>query len=290
MMAVAQEASAALGWHPHPEVWLLVMGMLIGYVWAVTVLGPRRAPAGIAIATTGQKVAFLLGAVALLIAEDWPLHELAEEYWFSAHMVQHLLFAFVIPPLLLLGIPPWLLRTLLGKGARFTAFRFLTRPVIALVLFNGAIIAMHWPVLVDLQSNNGFFHLFFHMVLLGAALVMWAVVVAPLPELNRLSDPAKMLYLFLQSVVPTVPASFLTFAEQPLYSFYESAPRLWGLSAGTDQMMAGLLMKLGGGLLLWSVIAVMFFRWSAKEEAQVDHEVSWDDFERELEVWNMRKT
>jgi putative membrane protein len=289
LIAVAQDAPAALGWHPHLEVWLLVIGLLIGYVWAVTVLGPRRAAPGTSIATTGQKVSFLLGVVALLIAEDWPLHELAEDYWFSAHMVQHLLFALVIPPLLLLGTPTWLLRSLLGTGARFSAFRFLTRPVIALVLFNGAVVAMHWPLVVDLQSSNALFHLIFHMFLLGAALVMWSVVVSPLPELNRLSEPAKMLYLFLQSVVPTVPASFLTFAEQPLYSFYESAPRLWGLSAGTDQMMAGLLMKLGGGLLLWSVIAVMFFRWSAKEDAQVDHEVSWDDFERELEVWNMRK-
>jgi putative membrane protein len=289
VIVVAQEASAVLAWHPHPEVWLLAVGLLIGYVWSVTVMGPRRVAPGTSVATTGQKVSFLLGVMALLVAEDWPLHELAEDYWFSAHMVQHLLFAFVIPPLLLLGTPTWLLRMLLGTGARFKTFRFLTRPLIALVLFNGAVVAMHWPLVVNLQSSNALFHLTFHTFLLGAALVMWSVVVGPLPELNRLSEPAKMLYLFLQSVVPTVPASFLTFADRPLYSFYESAPRLWGLPAGTDQMMAGLLMKLGGGLLLWSVIAVMFFKWSAKEEAQGDHEVSWDDFERELEVWDMRK-
>jgi len=288
-MAVAQEATALPAWHPHPEVWLLAMGLLIGYVWSVTVLGPRRAPPGSPIATMGQRAAFLLGVLALLVAEDWPLHELAEDYWFSAHMVQHLLFAFVVPPLLLLGTPAWLLRSLLGTGARFAAVRFLTRPLVALVLFNGAVVAMHWPLVVNLQSSNTPFHLFFHMMLLGAGLLMWSVVVAPLPELNRLSEPAKMLYLFLQSVVPTVPASFLTFADRPLYSFYESAPRLWGLSAGTDQMMAGLLMKLGGGLLLWSVITVMFFKWSAKEDAQDEREVSWDDFERELEVWDMRK-
>ena len=44
-------------------------------------------------------------------------------------------------------------------------------------------------------------------------------------------------------------------------------PRLWGLSAGEDQRIAGLLMKLGGGLLLWVVIAVLFFRWHSAEEA-----------------------
>jgi putative membrane protein len=276
-------------WHIHPETWLIIMVLLIGYIWAVTTLGPKRANRGESAATTRQKACFLLGVLTLLVAESWPLHDLAEGYLFSAHMVQHLLFAFVVPPLLLLGTPRWLLRAMIGTGLRFKIVRFLTRPLIPLVLFNGAIAIMHWVVVVDLQARSAPFHIAFHGVLIGTGLLMWSVVIAPLPELNRLSDPAKMLYLFLQSIVPTVPASFLTFASDPLYGVYEAAPRVWGLTAQTDQMIAGLIMKIGGGLLLWSVITVMFFRWSAKEEAQQDEDVSWDDFERELEVWNLRK-
>jgi hypothetical protein len=64
---------------------------------------------------------------------------------------------------------------------------------------------------------------------------------------------------------------------------------IWGIDAVTDQRIAGLIMKLGGGLLLWSVIAYMFFKWNAREEAQRSEEVTWEDFERELEVWDMRK-
>jgi putative membrane protein len=74
-----------------------------------------------------------------------------------------------------------------------------------------------------------------------------------------------------------------------LYDSYAEAPRIWALSAATDQMIAGLIMKIVGGLLLWTVIAVMFFRWNAKEEARTDPEVTWDDFERELDAWDMRK-
>ena len=48
-----------------------------------------------------------------------------------------------------------------------------------------------------------------------------------------------MLFLFLQSIVPTVPASFLTFGAHPLYSFYETVPRLWGISALDDMQVAG---------------------------------------------------
>jgi putative membrane protein len=276
-------------WHIHPETWLIIMVLVIGYIWAVTTVGPKKTNRGEPAATTRQKACFLLGVLTILAAESWPLHDLAEGYLFSAHMVQHLLFAFVVPPLLLLGTPRWLLRGMIGTGLRFKFVRFLTRPLIALVLFNGTIAIMHWVVVVDLQARSAPFHIAFHGVLIGTGLLMWSVVIAPLPELNRLSDPAKMLYLFLQSIVPTVPASFLTFASEPLYGVYEAAPRIWGMTAQTDQMIAGLIMKIGGGLLLWSVITVMFFRWSAKEEAQQDEDVSWDDFERELEVWNLRK-
>jgi putative membrane protein len=276
-------------WHIHPETWLVIMVLVIGYIWAVTTVGPKKANRGEPAATTRQKACFLLGVLTILVAESWPLHDLAESYLFSAHMVQHLLFAFVVPPLLLLGTPRWLLRAMIGTGLRFKIVRFLTRPLIALVLFNGAIAIMHWVVVVDLQARSAPFHIAFHGVLIGTGLLMWSVVIAPLPELNRLSDPAKMLYLFLQSIVPTVPASFLTFATEPLYGVYEAAPRIWGMTAQTDQMIAGLIMKIGGGLLLWSVITVMFFRWNAKEEAQQDEDVSWDDFERELEAWNLRK-
>ena len=40
---------------------------------------------------------------------------------------------------------------------------------------------------------------------------MWWPVVSPLPEMPPLAPPGQMLYLFLQSLVPTIPASFLTF-------------------------------------------------------------------------------
>jgi putative membrane protein len=276
-------------WHPHPDTWLIVMVLLIGYVWAVTTLGPKKIRPGEPVATTRQKACFLLGVLTVLVAESWPLHDLAEDYLFSAHMVQHLLFAFVAPPLLILGLPRWLIRTLLGNGLRYKVIRWLTRPLVALILFNASIAAMHWVVVVELQARSTMFHMAFHGVLIGTGLLMWSVVIGPLPELNALSAPAKMLYLFLQSIVPTVPASFLTFARDSMYPVYESAPRLWGWTAQTDQMVAGLIMKIGGGLLLWSIITVMFFRWNAREEAQQQEEVSWDDFERELEIWNLRK-
>lgn len=76
---------------------------------------------------------------------------------------------------------------------------------------------------------------------------------------------AKMGYLFLQSLVPTVPASFLVMADGPIYRAYERFPKYWGLTATTDQQVAGAVMKLGGAAILWAVIVAVFFRWFARE-------------------------
>lgn len=279
------------GPHPHPETWLLAGSLLLGYFWAVAYLGPRILPPGRASVSGPRKATFVLGVLLLLVGEEWPLHDLAEGYLFSAHMIQHMLFAYVVPPLLLLGTPPWLFRRLVGGGVRRALYRFATRPMIAFLLLNGAIALMHWEPIVDLQIESLLFHFAFHILLLLSGVAMWSLIVDPLPEFARLTEPFKMMYLFLQSIIPTVPASFLTFSEGALYDVYARAPRVWEwLDPVGDQRIAGLLMKIGGGLLLWTVIAVIFFTWNAREEKQQSIEaITWDEFERELEAWDLRK-
>ena len=155
--------------------------------------------------------------------------------------------------------------------------------------FNATIALTHWPAIVNLAVRSEPAHLVLHGALFVTALAMWWPVLPPLPETGGLSYPAKMLYLFLQSIVPTVPASFLTFANSVIYDSYASLPHPW-ISAVDDQMIAGLIMKVGGGLLLWSIITVMFFRWNAKEQRdEAEPELTWEDFERDLEVWDLRK-
>jgi len=277
-------------WHSHPDVWLLMGGLILGYIWLMARVGPKVVPAGETVVTTRQKVLFFTGVAIMWFGADWPMHDLSENYLFSFHMFQHMLFTLVAPGLLLAGIPRWLFRIILKPPVLLKAARILTRPLVALILFNVLVAVTHWPTMVNASVGSEPLHFFLHLILVTSALIMWFPVIAPLPELPRLSDPGKMLYLFGQSILPTVPASFLTFADSPIYSSYASFPRLWGISAVSDQMTAGLIMKIGGGLLLWSVIAVIFFKWYAKEEASESETLSWDDFERGLEAWDLRRT
>ena len=120
------------------------------------------------------------------------------------------------------------------------------------------------------------------MLLVFAALVMWWPIVSPLPEMPPLPAPGQMLYLFFQSLAPTIPASFLTFGSHPLYPIYETFPRIWGIGALTDQLIAGLIMKLVGGAILWTVIATVFFHWHHQEERDGWDPLAYHTLEREI--------
>jgi putative membrane protein len=217
-------------------------------------------------ATRNQVLAYALGVLAVAAAAMWPVHDLSERYLFSVHMLQHLLLSLVAPGLMLFGTPAWLLRWLLRPRPVRAVARQLTRPFVALVLFNGVIVITHWPAWVDLTLRSELFHLASHTLLFGSALCMWWPVVSPLPEMPSLTYPARMVYLFLQSLVPTVPAAFLTFGSTPLYRAYVEFPRIWGWDVLTDQRVAGLLMKLLGAAILWAVMTVIFFRWFTQEQ------------------------
>jgi putative membrane protein len=270
------------GWEPHPDVWLLVALLAAGYAIAVTRLGPRWAVPGERSVTRLQVTCFSLGVLALWVASDWPIHDVAEQSLYTAHMIQHLVFSMVAAPLLLLGTPAWLMRGILRPLRLLHSVQFLARFLPALIVFNVVIVLTHWPAFVDLSLRSGLVHFLAHALILLSSLIIWLPVVSPLPEVPRLTPAPRMIFLFLQSVVPTVPASFLTFGNRPLYHYYESVPQLFGLTALEDQRMAGLVMKLGAGLLLWLIIAVIFFRWAAEEERRSVQTRKWQDLDREL--------
>lgn len=250
-------------YQPHPEVWLLIIGAVLLAWYAVRVLGPNTVCDGQASVSRHNCVAYFLAIGALWVASDWPLHDISEEYLYSAHMVQHLIISFVVPPLLLAATPEWLARLIISPSGRIGPWvRRMSSPVVAGLTFNVVIAMTHLPSVVNTSVESGVFHYLVHLVVFLASLMMWIPVVGPATEL-RIGLPGQMVYLFLMSVIPTVPAGFLTFADGALYHVYDHDVRLWGIDISTDQQMAGLIMKLVGGLYLWCWILVKFCFWNA---------------------------
>ncbi|MCB0996466.1 MAG: cytochrome c oxidase assembly protein [Acidimicrobiales bacterium] len=274
-------------YQPHPEVWLVVLGALALGGYATRVIGPKVVAAGEPIVTRAQ-TAWYLGGVALLwLASDWPMHDVSEEYLYSVHMIQHMVIAFFVPPMFLKAMPQWLARLIVSEdGSSGVWVRRLAHPVVAGVLFNAVAATTHLPAVVEASVDIGALHYLVHLVVFTTALLMWIPIVSPLPEL-RISAPAQMIYLFLMSIIPTVPAAWLTLADDPVYDSYDHAVRLWGITVRDDQQMAGLIMKLGGGIYLWSIITVLFFRWAfaqmGRDEPVPTTQLTYDVVTREFD-------
>ena len=128
----------------------MLVGFLVGaYVYMVRVIGPRAVGAGQQVVSRANLICFVGAMLMLWGASDWPVHDIAEEYLYSVHMMQHMALSYFLPPLALMATPPWLARTMLGDGRVYRVVRWLTHPVVAAVLFNGMVMIVHIPMLVN---------------------------------------------------------------------------------------------------------------------------------------------
>ncbi len=270
-------------WVPHPDVWLLIGGLSILYGYAGRVIGPKVVPAGTAAVTRSHRRWFVVGVLLLWAAADWPVHDIGEERLYFVHMVQHLALMLLIPPILLMATPEWLARLVVGDGRVNAIMRRLARPVPAGAVFAALTLVSHAPVIVNTAASNGLFHYGVHAALVTSAVLFWLPVCGPFPEL-RISVPAQMIYLFVASLVPTVPGAWMVFADGAVYSTYDIPARLWGISVTSDQQVAGAIMKLVGGTYLWVIITGLFFRWAAGQAAPDHREVlTFDQVQQEFD-------
>ena len=253
-----------LSWSLHPSV--IIGTGLLGALYFYGI-GPYRRRHGLPPASGGQIFSFSAALVVLLLALNGPVHDLSDYYLFSMHMVQHLVLTLVFPPLLLAGIPRWLLRPLLGGPGVLSIARILTRPLVAAALFSISIAVWHLGLFYDLMMRSHEVHIGTHLLFMATATLMWWPVMGPAPELPRLSTGPAMLYLFLVGIPMQIVAALITFADEMLYPWYAAAPRMWGLSPLDDQQLGGLLMWVPGNLYIFAAIGLLFFRWAKEEEA-----------------------
>jgi putative membrane protein len=269
---LAQVLEDPFRFRAHPEVWLLV-GFLIGaYVYMVRRIGPHAVPPGQPVVSRRNVWCFVAAMAMLWVGSDWPLHDLGEEYLYSLHMLQHMMLSYFLPPLALLATPEWLLRVLIGRGKAYGVLRWLCKPVVAAIAFNLSVIVSHIPGVVNtsVSSPSPVPHYLVHVMVVGTSLLMWMPVCGPFRELH-MGTPGKMVYLFAQSVIPTVPAGWLAFAEGAVYKAYDHPVRVWGIDVTTDQQLAGAIMKTGGSIFLWTIIVVLWFtRFSASNRREYD--------------------
>ncbi|MEM9034801.1 MAG: cytochrome c oxidase assembly protein [Actinomycetota bacterium] len=252
-------------WTPrlYPGIWAAMLALAVPYLVAQHRRSRSGAPNGDRRRRTFR---YLSGVLVVWLATDWPIGLLGASYLASAHMLQYLLYGLVAAPLMLLGVPEWMARQLLSKLRAYRAVLWLARPLTAGIVYNVVLVLTHAPATTDVLRANQAGSAVMDVAWLLSGLILWLPICSPLPEHTRKSYGAKMAYLFIAAtIVPVFPASFLTFSEFPLYEIYELAPRVFGLEAGTDQAMAGLIMKVGSIPVIWGTLLVMMMRWARDE-------------------------
>jgi len=204
------------------------------------------------------------GLLVLFGALTGPVHDLSDYYLFSAHMVQHMLLVFAMPPLLLYGTPGWMLRPLLRDERLLRLARALTRPPGAFATFNLIIVAWHLPPLYNLAMEQHPVHVLGHLLMMAGSVILWWPVLSPLDELPRAPYPIQMLYLFVVGLPMVMVAIFISMADGLLYPYYAAAPRVWAqLTPRADQHLGGLIMWIPGGMVFLATLSVVFFRWQS---------------------------
>jgi putative membrane protein len=253
---------------------------------------------------TPRVVASIAGIALLWIALDWPIGTLGAGYLARVHMVQFFLIAMIAPALLVFGWPP-AAPALEGRraarrkpdtstldvsaaaasgdtsavdasrlaphhtartGPLHSLVNALTHPVVAVIIFDVVVVATHAPPVVDslMASQAGSFLL--DMTWLFAGIVFWWPLIGGPFGRPPLRTPLNIAYIFASSLSHTGVSMYLLLARFPVYSTYELAPPISGITKLTDQDLAGGLMLLGGAAIVLGAISVVFFRWQAEME------------------------
>jgi cytochrome c oxidase assembly factor CtaG len=208
------------------------------------------------------------GLSSLWFALASPLEDYAD-ILLTAHMVQHLILMLVAAPLLVLARPmgpflwalPLSIRGLLGgvwNGAGLSRLvRLARKPPFAWIAFCGSIVLWHVPAVFRWAQAMEPAHVLMHASLLGASLLFWSVVLGE-PQAPRLGVAAKSLYVLCAALVTGLPGALIAFAPRPLYSSASAARPPFGLTALTDQQLAGLVMWIPMDLMLFAVSLALF--------------------------------
>ena len=253
-------------WFSDPAV-LAPLALLAGiYIWR---FAAARKEAGGRGAGPLQAIAFAGGMLALLAALVSPIDGLGENYLFSAHMVQHVLLSDIAPLLLLLGLSRVIMRPATRRLVRVErALGPLANPVTGIVIWLTTMYVWHLPALYDAATENPLIHVLEHVSFFAAGLALWWPLVQPVPMRHRLTGLQPIGYIGAAKAGLAALGLYLAWSSTALYPYYETTPRIWGLSPVEDQNVGGVIMMVEQSFTLVLVMVALFVRALTQSEEE----------------------
>lgn len=209
---------------------------------------------------------YFVGVVILILAVATPLDEIGETYLFSAHMLQHVILIFLLPPFLIWGLPNWLVDFLFRTEGLGRVLAFLIKPVVSCFLFNFMLAFWHIPAFYEWALRDSFIHLLEHVCFVVTAILMYWPLMDPGGHGKNTHNGIKLLYILGVSIGQLPLFAALTFSTRVYYPTYEAAPRYFSsLSALEDQILGGAIMKMAAVVYMFLGLCVYLYRWYASE-------------------------
>lgn len=257
-------------WWINPFVLIGIFALVAAYIWFTGPWVRKQADPTPYRTLTRQRVSFSLAIVLLLVALGPPLEDWATWYLLSAHMVQHLLLTLIVPPLLLLGLPAWLIRPALTRFRPVERAGYcLTRPVAGLALSALVTLIFHVPAVMEVSCTDPLLHWVERFSYVFAYLLFWWSIVGPLPEWPKLTEPLQCLMLFLQMLPMILVGAPITLANSVIYPMYTEHPfGLFDVDPIVDQQAAGLMMWVLGMVGMLIPLSFIFLRWAGQQDAE----------------------
>jgi len=204
---------------------------------------------------------FLAGIASIIVALSSPLDVFSDRLLFL-HMAQHFVLMSIAPPLIVLGaptvpllrgLPRWFVRPVLGPLIRTIWLRRFFKSLVSLrvawILMNAAYIGWHIPAAYELALRSWQWHIVEHTCFLFSSILFWWPVIQPWP--SRFSGSRWLLlpYLLSADIVNTGLSALLCFSGRVVYPSYADQPRMFGISALSDQVAAGSFMWVFGSII-----------------------------------------
>lgn len=213
---------------------------------------------------------FFSAVILLYLIKGSPFTVLADDYLFSAHVLQLSLMFFVVAPFFILSLPPAFMREQLWRHKLKIALNMLNRPWVTGILFSFSISFYYLPPIFNTLQQNSLYLFIAESIMMLLALLIWWEIITPLPEEKKLTYLARIGYIFLLAMLLMPIGFFLLLVQDAVYPSYEAVAGeiLPLLNAVYDQ-------QLGGGLLkaaqLGSYMIALFYilrKWGMEEEAR----------------------
>ena len=236
--------------------------LLIGLLYARRVRTLREAGTPVA---TWRLWCFGSSLFLDLVALVSPIDAFGEEQFLFMHMVQHILLGDLAPLLFVLGLTGPILRPVLSLPG-VLRLRFLLHPLVALPVWAASLYIWHIPFLYQAALHHSAVHALEHFCFFTFGAVMWAPVVEVLPGPEWFGTGAKLGYVLLVRLVETILGNVFIWSGKVFYPFYEHPVNQWGISALSDQQIAGAAMMVEGSIVTLGVLAWLFLKMAQESE------------------------